>query len=142
MTTETKVVNIKKTSETGWDIYIGRQNNHYNLEESTLANPFTLKKYSRETSINLYTLYIFYRYLTDEMIRNEVENLYGKRLACWCKPKDCHGDVLKELTEITNSENKSVENYIKSQVESIQTSYSEGTEYKNRIRRILNSEDY
>ena len=25
--------------------------------------------------------------------------LRGKRLACWCAPKSCHGDVLAELAE-------------------------------------------
>lgn len=28
-----------------------------------------------------------------------LEPLRGKRLACWCKPLPCHGDVIVELLE-------------------------------------------
>ena len=28
---------------------------------------------------------------------NDLEELEGKTLGCWCKPKTCHGDVLVEL---------------------------------------------
>lgn len=30
---------------------------------------------------------------------SELEELYGKRLGCWCKPKRCHGDALAEAAE-------------------------------------------
>ena len=29
----------------------------------------------------------------------KLEELRGKVLACWCKPKPCHGDILVELIE-------------------------------------------
>lgn len=29
----------------------------------------------------------------------DIEALRGKNLGCWCKPEDCHGDVLIELLE-------------------------------------------
>ncbi|CAF1261441.1 unnamed protein product [Adineta ricciae] len=28
---------------------------------------------------------------------NDLHELEGKRLGCWCKPKPCHGDILCEL---------------------------------------------
>ena len=29
----------------------------------------------------------------------QLHTLKGKRLACWCKPKACHGDVLAKLAD-------------------------------------------
>lgn len=30
-------------------------------------------------------------------LMNDLEELRGKRLGCWCSPKPCHGDVLIDL---------------------------------------------
>jgi hypothetical protein len=30
--------------------------------------------------------------------------LRGKILGCWCKPLDCHGDILKAVADETNEE--------------------------------------
>lgn len=30
-------------------------------------------------------------------LMNDLEELRGMRLGCWCSPKPCHGDVLIEL---------------------------------------------
>lgn len=35
----------------------------------------------------------------DRNLREELLSLQGKRLGCTCKPKDCHGDTLKELSD-------------------------------------------
>jgi hypothetical protein len=32
-------------------------------------------------------------------IREHVHELRGKTLACWCKPADCHGDVLAAMAD-------------------------------------------
>lgn len=33
------------------------------------------------------------------MILQKIGELKGKQLGCFCKPRPCHGDVLKELAE-------------------------------------------
>ena len=34
---------------------------------------------------------------------NDLHELDGKILGCWCKPKPCHGDVIAEL--VNNRDN-------------------------------------
>ena len=96
---EVKVVHCQKEH---YDIYIGR--------DSRWGNPFThLKtnsraKYiveTRDLAIESYRNYI----LNGEgkhLLKN-LHELRGKTLGCWCKPKSCHGDILKELVEYENS---------------------------------------
>ncbi len=84
-------------------IYIGRKNVKNNLPESPLCNPFPInEECSREESVAK-----FRRYLWEE-IKAQKESLVVKELAriyqlsldnpivltCYCKPKDCHGDVI------------------------------------------------
>ena len=88
------VVHFKKDE---FDVYIGRG--------SKWGNPFThisdrttLAKYivgTRKESILAYKEWITNgdgQYLLDDL-----SELKGKKLGCWCHPKPCHGDVLKEL---------------------------------------------
>ena len=35
-------------------------------------------------------------------LMNNLHELKGKVLGCWCKPKPCHGDMLIELIENQN----------------------------------------
>ena len=88
----TRVVHCKKE---GYDVYIGRPSKwgnpytHIN-DKKTLAE-FIVE--SREDAINKYREYI----LSNETLLNDLQELDGKVLGCWCKPKSCHGDVLIEL---------------------------------------------
>ena len=110
-----EVVNVKTCKDVGksGDVYIGRKN--FNFSESKWANPFPMgdcvvndeeEHFNRETCILRYT-----RYITNGEIVNvngktwrgdlakqslhELKN--AKRLVCYCKPLNCHGDVLKKL---------------------------------------------
>jgi len=88
----TKVVNKYKEP---YDVYIGRG--------SKWGNPFTHIKdrktkaefivESREESIEKYRQWI----LSQPNLLNDIHELKGKTLGCFCKPKSCHGDVLAEL---------------------------------------------
>ena len=93
-TASCKVVHYKKDS---FDVYIGRP--------SKWGNPFThikdastLAKYvvpNRNEAIAAYKKWITEgdgMYLLDDL-----HELDGKTLGCWCKPKRCHGDILAEL---------------------------------------------
>ena len=79
-----------------YDIYIGRKMifGGRELPESKWANPFKIKaNQNRETCIKLYKEYI----KSNPELMGCLGELKGKRLGCWCKPEECHGDVLAEL---------------------------------------------
>ena len=81
----TTVVNLK---EEEYDVYIGRG--------SKWGNPFKIgRDGNRHEVIVQYKIYILDR---PDLI-NDLKELKGKRLGCYCKPKMCHGDVLVELVE-------------------------------------------
>jgi hypothetical protein len=87
-----KVVNIKNGEP--YDIYIGRG--------SKWGNPFSHLKYSqaqvvvdtREEAIECYQNWI---QCSPELIADAKRELKGKVLGCFCKPLDCHGDILLKI---------------------------------------------
>lgn len=81
-----------------YDIYIGRAVPEFGLEGSKWGNPFVLADDSdgeRTRSIDAYRTWI----VTQSHLMDSLEELRGKRLACWCAPLACHGDVLVELVD-------------------------------------------
>jgi len=97
----TKVVNKKNED---YDINIARVgNNHLNTTKigkpGWLGNPYKLKYFNRKQSINLYKRDFLKRIKTDKRFKIAILKLKGKRLGCYCKPKDCHGDIIKEYIE-------------------------------------------
>jgi hypothetical protein len=84
-----KIVNLRYEK---YDIYIGRENKTYNLLESKWHNPFKLSECSLEESIKLYE-----NHVRETDLYNQLDELEGLMLACWCKPKICHGDILIKL---------------------------------------------
>ena len=90
-----KVVHCKKEP---YDVYIGRPskwgNPYTHLDDSTRAQ---FKVSSREEAIKKYE-----EWITEgegKHLLNDLHELDGKILGCWCKPKRCHGDVLIKLIE-------------------------------------------
>ena len=90
---ETKVVHCKKEP---YDVYIGRPSKWGNpfthLSDSTQAKYI---KPTRREAIEAYKDYI----LTGEgkHLLEDLHELEGKTLGCWCKPQSCHGDILVEI---------------------------------------------
>lgn len=90
------VVNCKQSP---YDIYIGRP--------SKWGNPYSHKKDgktlaefivdTREEAIEAYREYITNG--DGKHLLNDLSELKGKFLGCWCHPLPCHGDVLMELIE-------------------------------------------
>ena len=74
-----------------YDVYIGRG--------SIFGNPFPVAKYGREECLRLYKLYFDKRIKEDLEFKKAVLSLKGKVLGCFCKPKDCHGDIIVEYLE-------------------------------------------
>lgn len=82
----TVVVNIKKTKRC--DVYIGRG--------SIYGNPFIIGKDGiRKDVISKYRDW-FYNKLKDKRFCDNVLALKDKSIGCYCKPDDCHGDVIAE----------------------------------------------
>ena len=79
---KTTIVHCRRDS---YDVYIGRP--------SKWGNPFSIgRDGNRQEVIDKYR-----RYMMDNPLLEDLEELRGKRLACWCAPQACHGDVLVEL---------------------------------------------
>jgi len=77
-------------------VYIGRWNRGYGVGKSKRHNPFKMNDESeREEVIEKYREYI----LTKPELMEALPELKGKTLFCYCKPKACHGDVLKDLVD-------------------------------------------
>ena len=84
----TRVVHCKKEH---YDVYIGRG--------SKWGNPYSIGvDGTREIVIAKYKRWL----LNQPPLLNELGQLKGKVLGCWCKPLACHGDVLVELLERYN----------------------------------------
>lgn len=92
-----EVVNIKHDQ---YDVYVGRHpdpeigkwGNPYSSKPGTLAE---FRTSSRAESIRMYEQYL----LSSPHLLDQLSELSGKRLGCWCKPRSCHGDVLKKYVD-------------------------------------------
>ena len=67
---------------------------------SKWRNPFTIGP--RCDRIKKYKEWI----PTQKHLIDSLDELEGKRLGCWCKPKPCHGDVLVSLIEKRRQEKR------------------------------------
>lgn len=93
---ETKIVNIKTDD---FDCYIGRPN--------LIGNPYKIgKDGNRDQVIAKYRRYFNFMMKTSVVFKEDIENLRGKRLGCYCRPLACHGDVIVEYLEGKNEQNK------------------------------------
>lgn len=101
------------------EVYIGRG--------SALGNPFThlpiekskaiFQVESREKAIEEYERWIWQKIGDkDEAVIKELENIKSKAkagkvyLVCYCKPKKCHGDIIKMIVEKSIKQNISLKN--------------------------------
>ena len=87
---KTKVVHKNKEE---YDVYIGRPTkwgNPFSHKDGTLAK---FKVNTRKEAIDAYRLMM----LESKDKLDELEELRGKTLGCWCHPLPCHGDIIVEL---------------------------------------------
>lgn len=69
-------------------VYIGRP--------SKWGNPFVVgKDGTRAEVIRKYKEYL----MSNESLLKDLHELEGKTLVCWCAPRPCHGDVLRDIIE-------------------------------------------
>ncbi len=83
------VVNIKNNPSDLDYVYIGRP--------SKWGNPFVIgRDGNRDEVVRKYLDYI----LENQNLLNDLPELKGKNLGCYCAPELCHGDVLIVLNEV------------------------------------------
>ena len=83
---ETRVVNLRQEP---YDIFIGRG--------SPFGNPYKISEgCNRKQAIESYRQWFDAQLVFDPTFSAKVLALKGKTLGCYCKPLDCHGDVIVE----------------------------------------------
>lgn len=92
----TRVINIH--GDEFYDVYIGRPSKWGN-PYSHLGVPGTIKVDSIEEAIDKYRAMIEQKIIIGAINSEDLSELRGKILGCWCKPGPCHGDVLIEMLE-------------------------------------------
>lgn len=76
------------------NVYIGRRVFYVKgTYDSKWRNKFSAKKYGREKSCEMF----IEDFLKNDTLFSQLRELRGKKLGCWCKPENCHGDFLAEL---------------------------------------------
>lgn len=106
-----KYKNLKEWCADPKNVYIGRggivfiegkdgKKRRYPPDDSLFANPFKVGD-NRESAIEKYRRHIQEKLSSEEITNEDLDNLRGKNLGCWCKPDGCHGDVLLEILEGT-----------------------------------------
>ena len=89
---------VNKRNFRGNGVYVGRP--------SVLGNPYVIgKDGNRDEVIEKYRKWLWAKYKEKGKVYDELMRLCDiarKRdlvLMCWCKPKACHGDVIKRCVE-------------------------------------------
>lgn len=78
-----KVLNRAIDTLTDGSVYIGRP--------SRFGNPFIIGKDGNRAEVLVkYENYI----RNDSQLLEDIKQLKGKDLVCWCKPQSCHGDII------------------------------------------------
>ena len=86
-------------------LYIGRKNINGSLPASKWQNPFHTEDFGKDQCLQKYERYIRN---SPELIQ-DIKEIENKQMGCFCKPYECHGDVLlKILREQSNQQAKSV----------------------------------
>ncbi len=105
---KTTVVNIRAEE---YNVYIGRKGKG---EDGYFGNQFDMRNFSRKKCLELYAENFYQRIKNDSIFREKILALRGKVLGCFCKPQDCHGDIIAEYVNAhfekrdqTQSESKS-----------------------------------
>ncbi len=108
MNAQTSVVNITRDS---CEVYIGRGIDRYahmlsdGIQPGTegwLGNPHPIgwcrlcnKTHTRETCIEKFREDFYQKVQSDSTFHDYLIRQRGKILGCYCKPKPCHGDIVK-----------------------------------------------
>ncbi len=98
--------NLKEWCADPNNVYIGRpgivfiDGKRYPAAKDCLwGNPFKVSTdgSDRDAIVDQYYVYIKAKVQSDSKMAEELRNLHGKKLGCWCHPEKCHGDALVKL---------------------------------------------
>lgn len=99
-----KYKNLREWMKDPNNIYIGNANTviidgeRFPKYASPFANPFKVGKHgTREEVMKKYRKYMYKKLEESSGLLVQFIELKDKNLGCWCKPKCCHGDIIKEL---------------------------------------------
>ena len=93
---KTRVVNLRKEP---YDVYIGRVGKG---QDGYFGNPFPLRNNNpeeRERCVDAHEFWFYTELAANPEFRRRIEALKGKTLGCFCKPLECHGDVIVRYLE-------------------------------------------
>lgn len=76
-------------------VYIGRGSKWGNPHPVDAPCAICDCRHTREEAIDLYRQHL----LASPELLAALGEVRGKVLGCWCKPQDCHGDVIAELAD-------------------------------------------
>lgn len=76
---------VNRRSGEPYDVYVGRP--------GKWGNPFLVGRDGTRAEV----IAKYRAYLSESGLIRYIDELTGKRLACWCAPLPCHADVLVEL---------------------------------------------
>lgn len=95
-----QVVNVRKVDKNEPDVvYIGRGSiwgNPYSHKEGTKA---LFKVGSVAEAIASYRRHLWRQINAGEITIQMLKTLDGKRLACYCVPNPCHGNIIKQAVQ-------------------------------------------
>lgn len=99
------MITVQNKRKGGKGIYIGRGNKR--TPGSVLGNPFKMKhEGDRDRVVEEYRSWLEDQMKQEGSVREEIYRLAdlakagnAVNLVCWCAPKRCHGDVVKETVE-------------------------------------------
>jgi hypothetical protein len=76
--------------------YVGRENKHYGLKESPLANIYHVDQYGRAGAIRKYRQWLWWKMQKrDPEVLGALQKLTEDSvLVCWCAPKPCHAEII------------------------------------------------
>lgn len=80
--------------------YIGRANSSLSLSGSKFANIYPITETdTREIVIDKYRKWLWGQIKSGEITLEDLLELEGKDLVCYCAPQACHGDILLEAVK-------------------------------------------
>ena len=90
------VIHIRDARNTASEIYIGRESK--TRKRSEWANPFFIgKDGTREEVLEKYEAYAWEMLESGHWEEEDLLNLIGYTLVCYCAPERCHGNVLDSM---------------------------------------------
>ncbi len=96
--------NLKKWMEDKNNIYIGRKGivfidgKRFPTTDSLFANPYKIDENNTRNDVILkYEVYIHDLLKNNEQLKHILLSMHNKNLGCWCKPEQCHGDILIKI---------------------------------------------